>query len=79
MEALINCPVCNSTSFSPFLSCVDHTVSRETFNVVQCNLCGFKFTNPRPEEDKLGPYYNSDEYVSQGTEAQRVFLERLAA
>ena len=64
MEALINCPVCNSTSFSPFLSCVDHTVSRETFNVVQCSLCGFKFTNPRPEEDKLGPYYNSDEYVS---------------
>ena len=29
--------------------------------------------------NEVDPAYGSDEYVSQGTEAQRVFLERLAA
>jgi 2-polyprenyl-3-methyl-5-hydroxy-6-metoxy-1,4-benzoquinol methylase len=64
MEKLINCPVCGTDKYNPFLVCIDHTVSRETFEIVQCASCGFKFTNPRPEEDKLGPYYISEEYVS---------------
>jgi SAM-dependent methyltransferase len=64
MEILSNCPVCDTTQFSPFLTCVDHTVSRETFQIVQCNSCGFKFTNPRPDESVLGGYYKSEEYVS---------------
>ncbi len=64
METLTNCPVCNSTLFTPFMSCVDHTVSRETFNIVKCKACSFKYTNPRPTEDQLGPYYKSEEYVS---------------
>ena len=64
MEILNNCPICNSTQFSPFMVCKDHTVSRETFHIVQCNSCGFKFTNPRPEENKLGDYYKSEDYVS---------------
>jgi 2-polyprenyl-3-methyl-5-hydroxy-6-metoxy-1,4-benzoquinol methylase len=46
------------------MSCVDHTVSRETFNIVKCKACSFKYTNPRPTEDQLGPYYKSEEYVS---------------
>ena len=64
MELLTNCPICNSSDTSLFMACVDNTVSRETFNIVVCNGCGFKFTNPRPEEDKVGDYYKSEEYVS---------------
>lgn len=64
MENINNCPVCNSTQFSPFLGCIDHTVSRETFQIVECNSCKFKFTNPRPEENKLGNYYKSETYIS---------------
>ena len=64
METLRNCPVCNSEENTLFLTCKDNTVSRETFTIVQCNSCGFKFTNPRPEESKLGDYYKSEEYVS---------------
>ncbi|MBA3705484.1 MAG: class I SAM-dependent methyltransferase [Bacteroidetes bacterium] len=64
MENLSNCPVCNSSKFSHFIMCEDHTVSRETFQIVQCNSCGFKFTNPRPEENKLGKYYKSETYIS---------------
>lgn len=64
MENLNYCPVCNTSKFTLFLSCIDNTVSRETFNIVQCNSCGFKFTNPRLEEKELGKYYKSEEYVS---------------
>jgi 2-polyprenyl-3-methyl-5-hydroxy-6-metoxy-1,4-benzoquinol methylase len=64
METLSNCPICDSLENSLFLSCKDNTVSRETFNIVQCNSCGFKFTNPRPDALKLGDYYKSEEYVS---------------
>lgn len=46
------------------MACVDHTVSRETFTIAQCDSCGFKFTNPRPEEHQLGKYYQSEEYIS---------------
>lgn len=48
----------------PNMVCKDNTVSRETFTIVQCYLCGFRFTNPKPEESELGDYYKSKEYVS---------------
>ncbi|MEO6883623.1 MAG: class I SAM-dependent methyltransferase [Bacteroidia bacterium] len=64
METLTHCPACESDSFTPFLSCKDNTVSRETFQIVACAKCGFKFTNPRPEEANLGDYYKSEDYIS---------------
>ncbi len=64
MEALKNCPICNHDKFKSFLSCVDYTVSRETFKIVQCDNCGFRFTNPRPDEKEIGKYYQSEEYIS---------------
>jgi len=64
METLTNCPVCNSSSSELFLTCKDHTVSRETFDIVRCISCGFKYTNPRPELNVLGNYYKSEDYVS---------------
>ena len=70
METLNNCPVCNAAETTPFLTCIDNTVSRETFNIVECSSCGFKYTNPRPEESKLGDYYKSEEYVSHSNTKQ---------
>ena len=64
METLNNCPVCKHDRSNLFISCTDHTVSRETFQVVQCEACGFRFTNPRPAESEIGKYYESEEYIS---------------
>ncbi len=64
MITLNNCPVCNKTNLKFFLLCKDYTVSNETFQIVSCDACGFKFTNPRPPEDKLGDYYKSEDYIS---------------
>lgn len=64
MLHLSNCPVCQSASFEPFLTCKDYTVSQESFTIVNCKLCGFKFTNPRPDNSVLGNYYKSEDYIS---------------
>ena len=64
METLTSCPICSEGKFKHFLSCKDYTVSRETFIIVQCEACGFRFINPRPDENEIGKYYESEEYIS---------------
>ncbi len=64
MKTISQCIVCGSTQYSPFLTCKDYTVSKENFTIVSCNDCGFKFTNPRPEDSVLGNYYKAEEYIS---------------
>lgn len=64
MIQITNCPVCGHDKQSAFISCVDYTVSKETFNISSCNDCGFKFTNPIPSLNTLGDYYKSEEYIS---------------
>ncbi len=64
MLSIEKCLVCGSNNFEPFLVCKDYTVSQEKFNIVSCNSCGFKFTNPRPEDSIIGNYYKAESYVS---------------
>ncbi len=64
MENLFACPKCKSTDFKPFLQCVDYTVTKEKFNIVSCKQCGFKFTNPRPDNKLIHKYYESENYIS---------------
>ena len=64
MLNLEKCIVCGSSQFEPFLVCKDYTVSQQNFNIVSCKSCGFKFTNPRPENSVIGDYYKAEEYVS---------------
>ncbi|HTF04489.1 MAG TPA: class I SAM-dependent methyltransferase [Bacteroidia bacterium] len=58
------CPVCDSDKKSLFLSCLDNTVSKKTFDLQECGVCGFVFTSPRPQNSDLGAFYESDEYIS---------------
>jgi SAM-dependent methyltransferase len=64
ITSISNCLVCNSNQFESFLTCKDYTVSNEDFQIVSCKSCGFKFTNPRPDNSILGNYYKSESYVS---------------
>lgn len=61
---LNHCPLCNSGQFDLYLTCKDHTVSKKEFSISNCRSCGLKFTNPRPEEEELGRYYESEDYIS---------------
>ena len=64
MVSIIECPVCKSRSIKPFLQCSDFTVSHETFALNKCDGCSLGITSPRPELEKLGSYYLSEEYIS---------------
>ena len=63
-ERLENCPVCGKTEFKNFLVVKDKSVSQESFVIVQCENCSFKFTNPRPDQESIGAYYESEDYIS---------------
>jgi 2-polyprenyl-3-methyl-5-hydroxy-6-metoxy-1,4-benzoquinol methylase len=58
------CPVCGDSQFSPFLTCTDYFVSGEQFSIKQCNSCGFKITENIEDEENIGRYYQSEEYIS---------------
>lgn len=63
-ERLEQCPICKSGIFNNFMICKDYSVSQESFAIVQCKKCHFKFTNPRPSPASLPQYYKSDSYIS---------------
>lgn len=61
---VLQCPVCDGKTFSPFLSCTDFFVSGEEFQIKKCNVCGFKITENIEDEDNIGRYYQSENYIS---------------
>lgn len=64
LTTIESCPVCGKGDFQAFLTCKDYTVSKANFSIVTCGACNFALTNPRPSDDTLGAYYESDEYIS---------------
>ena len=59
-----HCPVCSSSDINPLLTVKDHSVSKEGFVVWQCGACTLRFTQDVPDEDSIGPYYQSQDYIS---------------
>jgi len=73
MHTLSHCPVCNSENLKNAFSCVDHTTTQETFQVQTCIQCSFTLTNPRPNDDQLGKYYESNDYISHSNNQKGIF------
>ena len=61
---LDRCPVCQSDNISHIITAKDFLVSSEEFQISGCQDCGLRFTNPRPDDDQLASYYDSNEYIS---------------
>jgi len=69
---VLQCPVCDGNSFSPFLICTDFFVSGEQFQIKQCSSCGFKITENIEDEENIGPYYQSENYISHSNTSKGV-------
>jgi SAM-dependent methyltransferase len=56
-----DCPLCGSREFKPVLEAPDATpeAGGMWFAVVQCQLCGLCFTNPRPDAVTIGRFYSA--------------------
>lgn len=59
-----HCPVCNSVDIKSVLQVKDYTVSGEIFTIAECQTCTFRFTQDVPDENTIGPYYKSEDYIS---------------
>ena len=64
MVTYTSCPVCKSTQIQPQLSAKDYTVSGETFSIVACNNCTHLFTQNVAQQNEIGKYYASENYIS---------------
>lgn len=58
------CPLCNSTQIGPSLATEDYSISKEPFEIYDCQSCSFRFTQHIPTPEKIGPYYQSEVYIS---------------
>lgn len=72
MELLKFCPICRNTVFSEFLKSADYFLTKKEFTIVQCQSCGFKFLNPRPDENAISQYYDSSEYISHDSQPKTI-------
>ena len=76
LQQIENCPVCGDKNFEHFITCKDYTVSHESFSIVSCKACNFKFTNPRPLDSEIGKYYKSEDYISH-SDTKKGLINRL--
>ncbi|HCO68872.1 MAG TPA: methyltransferase [Dysgonomonas sp.] len=61
---LSSCPVCSGNKLKKELTCTDFLVSNEKFLLLKCENCGFVFTQDFPNEEEIGRYYDTPQYIS---------------
>lgn len=71
-----DCPACHSTHIAKALTAKDHTVSGENFDIWHCNQCSLRFTQDIPVLAAIGPYYQSEAYVSH-SDSQKGLINNL--
>lgn len=72
MIHVTSCPICGNNTFQDIFSCKDYTVSHESFKLIKCQQCHFLITSPRPDDNVLGKYYLSEDYISHTNEAKSI-------
>jgi 2-polyprenyl-3-methyl-5-hydroxy-6-metoxy-1,4-benzoquinol methylase len=71
-----NCPICSSTAIAPQLTVKDYTVSQKEFTIWHCKNCTARFTQGIPEQDAIGVFYQSDNYISH-SDTKKGFINTL--
>lgn len=59
-----SCPICGNITYHHVFTCVDYFVSRESFDIVECCECGMRMTDEVPDENVIGHYYETTDYIS---------------
>lgn len=58
------CCLCDHPKLSLFMTCQDHSVSNESYDLYRCDNCGFVLTQDAPDEKSIGKYYQFEDYIS---------------
>ena len=70
MNKVDKCFYCGSQSLAVLVRASDFMITGEEFSVVRCISCSFAFTNPRPDDNDIGRYYQSEDYISHNDQAK---------
>lgn len=70
------CPLCGSEKIAKEFTTQDFSVTKEVFDIYNCEACGFHFTQNIPGENESARYYQSDTYISH-SDTSRGFINRL--
>jgi 2-polyprenyl-3-methyl-5-hydroxy-6-metoxy-1,4-benzoquinol methylase len=70
------CPICGSSNIHKVLTAKDYTVSLESFDIFHCGHCSGRFTQNVPNNQEIGRYYQSAEYISH-SETKKGLINRL--
>ena len=68
------CMACGSSRFETLVNSQDFCVSQEAFDVNRCTSCGFSYTVNAPSQDKIGRYYEHEDYVSHTDTDEGIFF-----
>jgi len=66
----------NNNPLESFLRCKDYTVSGKTFTIVIDKESDFLITSPRPNDEDLGKYYESENYISHA-DSKKSFIDKI--
>ena len=58
------CPVCEGTALEQYQQVRDHSISGKDFYLVKCKDCQLVLTQDHPDEDAIGAFYESEDYIS---------------
>jgi 2-polyprenyl-3-methyl-5-hydroxy-6-metoxy-1,4-benzoquinol methylase len=72
----IKSPINSDTKLQHYLSCIDYTVSRETFSLLLDETSDLLITSPQPKKEDLSKYYQSDEYISH-TDSNKTVVDKI--
>lgn len=65
-----HCPLCSSGDLTFHLTCRDHFLTGEPFDLYRCSSCNFVFTRDHPGEKEAVRYYDSQDYISHDDSAK---------
>ena len=75
-KQITTCNYCECDDLNSILKVRDLSVTKENFELLECFCCGLIHTNPQPEPQEIGKYYQSEDYISH-TDTKNGFINSL--
>lgn len=70
-----NCPVCSSKEISKVFEVEDYSITHESFDIWQCGECTLRFTQDVPDQNEIGRFYQSENYISHSNTSKGVLSQ----
>lgn len=75
----VKCNLCESSDFKLITKQTDliYKISKNYFNIVECNNCGLNYTNPRPTQEEIINFYDKNYQFHENENIIKVILREI--